>query len=357
MRKENKTDLLYQRLRQRINSMNAGESFPTVRELMAEYGVSQATVSQAMNQLKERGLIIAHVGRGTIVNKEVKNKPGLLFLESNWQAEEIRRIVKIMGEAAEEAGFDFTCSYYDYRYDITTQLDQFDADIMVIDTMPNDQLNPQQLLAITRAPAPVIIYRKTIPVDEINYVCGNNYAMGAQAADYFHRMGHRKLALLNNEPHFYSTDCKIQGFCSFSGINGCQVTMLDCNIVSGERADRQICAFADEIAAGKYDFTGILTISNVGAAKMYEELVKRGIKVPEDISLISGSNMPDMVNPSISTLAVDHREDGRMLMRMAHGLLAGERDLKRHIYSNHTLLEGTSVLNLNNCKQGEKLYA
>ncbi len=358
MRKENKTDLLYQQLRQRINGMASGDNFPTVRELMAEYKLSQATVSQAMSQLKERGLILAHVGRGTIVNKEVKNRPHLLLLESNWQAEEIRRIVKILAEAAENAGFDFTCSYYDHRHDVTTQLDQFDADVMIIDTMPNDQLNPRQLLAITRAPAPVIIYRKMIPVDDINYVCGDNYAIGAQVANYFYRMGHRKLALLNNEPHLYSTGRMVQGFCNFAGINDSTVTILDCKVISGERADRPISAFAAEIAAGKYDFTAMVTISNVGALKMYEELLKRGVRVPEDISLVSGCSMPDAsAHPLISSIVVDHREDGRILMRLAHGLLAREPGLVRQICSSHSLVERSSVLNLNNCQKGEVLYA
>ena len=45
MENGNKTDWLYRELRRRIALMRDGEAFPTVRELIAEYDLSQATVT------------------------------------------------------------------------------------------------------------------------------------------------------------------------------------------------------------------------------------------------------------------------------------------------------------------------
>lgn len=46
-----------------------GTRLPTIRELMREYGVGQATVQSALSDLKEQGLISAQVGRGSYVTK------------------------------------------------------------------------------------------------------------------------------------------------------------------------------------------------------------------------------------------------------------------------------------------------
>ena len=62
MENGNKTDWLYRELRRRIALMRDGEAFPTVRELIAEYDLSQATVTAAVKRLKEKGLIEAFVG-------------------------------------------------------------------------------------------------------------------------------------------------------------------------------------------------------------------------------------------------------------------------------------------------------
>jgi len=80
----NKSDRLYLQLRRRIAAMRDGEAFPTVRQLMAEYGVSQSTVTPAINLLKEKGLLEAYVGRGSFVCKQTEEKPCMLLLQNNY---------------------------------------------------------------------------------------------------------------------------------------------------------------------------------------------------------------------------------------------------------------------------------
>lgn len=84
MVKSSKSDQLYLQLRRRISAMKDGEPFPTVRQLMTEYQVSQSTVTPAINQLKEKGLIEAYVGRGSFVSKKDAGKPHMLLLQHNW---------------------------------------------------------------------------------------------------------------------------------------------------------------------------------------------------------------------------------------------------------------------------------
>ena len=63
------TDTITQSLIRMIDESADGERLPTVRELMAKYGVGQATVQDAYTTLREMGLITSQVGRGSFVVK------------------------------------------------------------------------------------------------------------------------------------------------------------------------------------------------------------------------------------------------------------------------------------------------
>ena len=63
------TDTITQSLIEMIDEAPDGARLPTVRELMARYGVGQATVQDAFTTLREKGLITSRVGRGSFVVK------------------------------------------------------------------------------------------------------------------------------------------------------------------------------------------------------------------------------------------------------------------------------------------------
>lgn len=344
MLKSNKSDELCVRLRQRIASMKDGEAFPTVRQLMAEYNVSQSTVTPAINLLKEKGLLKAYVGRGSFVCKKETTSPRLLLLQNNWRAEIFDLMAATLRAGAEANGFEFVHERYDYREDITQSLANYDADIIVLDGIANDLLTPEQILAISRSPAPVILSRNSVPVRQINYVCGDNSAAGSNIANYLIRMGHRKLGLLINEPHLYTVEAYRRGFESCARANGCEITILDCEMEPGDRPDQQIEKFIADYAAGKYDFTALFPVSANGALVARRCLDQHGIRVPQDLSLISsgcitGSDWLTVIDTGMDEYKV-------IIPRMAKDILEHKTNISRQIEFPQRLLERKSVRNL-----------
>jgi DNA-binding GntR family transcriptional regulator len=47
--------------------LKPGQKFPDMRDLAEEWGVAYQTVRRAMRELRERGLVVSRVGKGTFV--------------------------------------------------------------------------------------------------------------------------------------------------------------------------------------------------------------------------------------------------------------------------------------------------
>ena len=47
--------------------LKPGQKFPDMRDLAEDWGVAYQTVRRAMRELRERGLVVSRVGKGTFV--------------------------------------------------------------------------------------------------------------------------------------------------------------------------------------------------------------------------------------------------------------------------------------------------
>lgn len=59
--------LLAQQLKEQLRGLEPGSRLPTVRELVARYGVSPVTVNKALGHLAQQGLVVVRPGSGTYV--------------------------------------------------------------------------------------------------------------------------------------------------------------------------------------------------------------------------------------------------------------------------------------------------
>ena len=159
-----KSEVLYQQLCRKIAAMRDGTPFPTVRQLMTEYQVSQATVSPAIALLKERGLLESVPRQGMFVRRNRSgNAPKILLFHPDWDSPYLRQIQRELEWAAKKHHFNLEIILFDYREDICATLNNYNADLIVIDSITNDQLSPLQIFQISRAAAPVILCSNAVP--------------------------------------------------------------------------------------------------------------------------------------------------------------------------------------------------
>lgn len=321
MQKINKTDILYLELRKKISRMNDGELFPTVRSLIAEFGVSQPTVEAALGMLKDQDLLSAHVGRGTFVRKQKSKRKKILLFQPDWSAQSVTSVIEPFRKAAEKLGLDFDVQKYDYSL-TTVPLSQVrgNPDLIVLDSISTGYFSPENITAITKFPIPSLVSRAYVPIQGINCICNDNNAAGTFLANYLYRMGHRKIGVLLNEPRkSINSECLRKSFAFTAATMHCSIEYLDCKLSYGERPDEKIKDFASEIARGRYDFTALFAISNYGGWRIYEELCKRRVRVPEDISLLTNGDKPE--TPGVSTFDIPYTSYADSVMQLALEIL------------------------------------
>lgn len=346
MEKKSKSEQLFSELRRRITNMPDGTEFPSIRNLMEEYKVSQLTVTSALNNLKSLGMLTANPRSGLIVNKPQVSVPRILILQPDWTRKtQLLQEAAYLVEAAGNAGFFPQIHFYDYRQNIIEHLETFDAELLLLCSMPQHYFTPESLVKITHSPIPVVVLNDLLLVEGINSVCRNSGDSGVIAATCFFRKGHRALVSLYSEPEASHVTHGHHLFRTTALALGCTVEDWNCNMKPGDYPDARLKQFAREFAKGKHPCTGIYVSSSVSAIILMEEFAKLGIRVPEDISLISIGDNSDAERHGLTVLALISQETAAETMKIAKTLLQSRSNGGKFLQQECTpiLIERNSV--------------
>ncbi len=92
-----------------------GDRLPPERQLCGDFGVSRATLRQALGELEERGLITRHQGRGTFVTKPRVQLPivGVFSIRDAMEAHGMQMSTRVVNveiiEASRQLAADLAC--------------------------------------------------------------------------------------------------------------------------------------------------------------------------------------------------------------------------------------------------------
>jgi DNA-binding LacI/PurR family transcriptional regulator len=310
-----KSEQLFQLLKDRIGQMKDGERFPSVRQLMQEYNVSQFTVGPALDLLEERKLLIRKVGKGTFVRKNGEQKQYTVYYYMNdWNFDEASRTERICHKIAQERNYNYRRIIYHHSEDVYSQLPFGEADAIIINPSRSD-LSQAQLNILKNAPIPIIMIRATLHQLGLNCVGGHNVVAGTMAAEYFLKNGHRKMAILLSEPFSYTSNEIFDGYSSRIKAEGGELTVIDCKTRFGENS--QMKAFTElsrYLESNHADFTAMFVASDYSALGALRALSEFNINVPEQLSVLGfGGNISvALFKPSLSSIVIplDKMADG-----------------------------------------------
>ena len=331
----------------------------SMKELAKYCGVSVATVSKALNNhmdiseetknrirktADELGYYPNAAARSLKTNRTYNL--GVLFVDeahSGLTHEYFSAVLEGFKAQAERQGYDITfmnnhigkkeityCEYSKYR----------SLDGVIIACVDFNHPDVQELM------------NSNIPVVTIDYVHGNCTSILSDNANgmwslcsYIYERGHRKIAYIHGQEHAAVTKTRLASFYRFAEENGLEIP--DVYVKHSEYLETKMAAkYTKELLDMKNPPTCILYPDDTAIIGGINEITKRGLTIPEDISIAGydGSKISQLLKPHITTVQQDVAMIGKKAAeRLIKAIEKPKITLVKQILVEGKLLPGESV--------------
>jgi LacI family transcriptional regulator len=174
---------------------------------------------------------------------------------------------------------------------------------------------------------PVVLVNRSSDNARLPSVSGDDHAGIGLAVRHLASLGHRRIAHVGGPQDLSTGLARYQSFVSWMQSEG-----LDADprlIVFSERFHQTPGAVAtNELFERGAEFTAIVAANDLLAIGCYDVLADRGVRVPDDVSVVGYNDMPfsDKLNPPLTTIHIPHYMIGVRAAELALELIA-ERDV------------------------------
>lgn len=290
------------------------EKLRTEKELMEQYQVSRQTVRHALSLLEAEGYVRSRQGSGTfvlprkraVVNSSKQIALLLTYISDYIFPSIIRGIESVLSQKGYTLLLKATGNSMDQEREILTALMESPPCALIVDgnktALPNPNLSYyRQLQAMG---VPIIFIHATYPeLTDIPKIATNDKAGGRMAVDYLAKKGHSQIAGI-----FKSTDFQgIQRFTGFmEGMLANRLSFSDKHLIWFQDNDQMQVLLGSSKTLQYFDnCTGVVCYNDQIALDVIRFLTKYGIRVPEDVSVISfdDSSLAQYSHPNITSFS------------------------------------------------------
>ncbi len=166
-----------------------------------------------------------------------------------------------------------------------------------------------KLLAdLTKKQVPTVIVGREMEIDTVSTVAVDNEAGARTALESLYRLGHREVAFIRGPKTLASSGQRWKGIRSFAqevGINldAKRIAEVPESLDPNSSFEAGANLTADILRSGK-NFTALMAFDDMTALGALRTLKKKGVRVPEDCSVIGFDDVPQaaLSAPSLSTV-------------------------------------------------------
>ncbi len=302
--------------------LQPGDRIPTEMDLCRLYGISRATARQALDTLRELGLVRREVGRGTFVVKReggvtpqgavigvvVARLKGLFVLD----------ILGGIQRAAMASGYVLAVHTSEYQPGgeeaACRQLRERGAQGIILEPSPACGTPPAFLEELVQSGCPAVLVDRYIPGAHVPWVASDNFAGGLALGRHLIRLGRRRLAFLLSREHGTTTAVeRVAGVRAAMGEAGVPPEVLRQVVLQGEMLEpassvvRRTVSSALLVGPMTEWPDAVLCMNDDAASELLPLLHERGIRVPEDIAVTGFDDLPyaASVRPALTTVRQD----------------------------------------------------
>jgi LacI family transcriptional regulator len=307
----------------------------TITDIAAEAGVSVPTVSRVLNgrsdvaphtRARIEQLLRDHgyQRRGSRLAPRAR-LVDLVFndLDSPWAVEIIRGVEE--GAHAEGVGTVVTAIHR--RASAAREwLDNLaarasDGAILVttdLDPALHSELRGLQVPAVVVDPAGV-------PALDVPTVGATNWAGGISATEHLLALGHRRIGVIAGTPTLWCTRARLDGY--RAALEAAGVAYDPALVADGDFGYESGFRAGERLLGQPSPVTAIFATNDQMALGVYEAVRRRGLRVPEDVSVVGFDDLPESrwSSPPLTTVRQPLVEMGLLAARTVLRLVKGER--------------------------------
>jgi LacI family transcriptional regulator, galactose operon repressor len=299
----------------------AGVSVPTVsRVLNGRSDVSPGTrdrVEQLLQQHGYRRRVSRRSGRANLVD--------LVFndLDSPWAVELIRGVEDV----THAAGVGTVVSAVHRRSVPTKQwLQNLRARASDGVIFVTSELSPPVHSELHRLGIPMVVIDPAGgAASDVPTIGATNWAGGLSATEHLVSLGHRRIGLIAGPKHLLCSRARLDGY--RAGLEAAGIATDDTLIVQGDFLHESGFAGCGALLDLPDPPTAVFASSDTMALGAYEAARRRGLRVPDDLSIVGFDDLPESrwSSPPLTTVRQPLAEMGILAARTALRLARGER--------------------------------
>lgn len=344
--------MFWKRTEKRVKSMTEKKNY-SIAEVARICGVSKATVSRVINNIPQG------------VGPETREKVLKTVRELNYRPNALARSVATSRSGTIGLIIPDVSNFFfpTIIRGITDYMDSCGYSVIVANSDYDPDREAQQLLRLVDRRVDGILlctgvsnkdflcdFRKhNIPLALLgrNFdnscsdasIIGDNAKGAYKSASHLLKNGSRRVVYVEGNPHTAGSRQRLEGYKQAHAEFG--IPVREEYIISGEYSIAFGQKTAKQLLDSGLEFDGIITGSDLIAIGILSQLMKSGVRVPEDVELIGFDNieLTTVVTPQLSTISKPHYEMAQHISEQLIRIIQGET-----IPLPHTVVEPELIL-------------
>lgn len=315
-------------------------------------GVSDETRLRVLQAAQEMGYKLKNSSKNLEDGTQKKylqlirlKKHGLVAADTAFFAEVVEGIV----EASKKAGYQLLISNL-YLNDIkghAFESEDYDhADGVIVFAT---ELYSEDVAFLHGLNKKIVILDSYFVDHRWNTILMNNHEAAYQAVEHFNKKGHRRIGYLRSNTPIYNFQKRYQGYKESMNLMNLEINPTDTLLLEPTLAgaQRDMERLLDKIKLDQLP-TAFLADNDIIAAGAINAMKNKGIRIPQDISIIGIDDMPfcQITDPKLTTIRIFKNEIGREAVALLLKTMAQDGHYTQKIEIDTELIERESVEDL-----------
>lgn len=302
------------------NDYALGSKIPSEAELRQQYDVSRHTIRQAIGELVNEGFLIKQQGSGTFVSDQYKN----------YQTRNGKKTIGVITTYLSDyifpsiiRGIEEELSKHDYslmlsstrnnveneRRSLESMIDQ-NVDGLIIEPTKSNLMNPNlnYYLNLTERPTPLIMLNASYEELDLPVVALNDEESGKIATEHLIDLGHTNIGILTKSDDLQGKN-RFKGY--LKALYDAKLSFSNDFILRYDTESKEdIPHLIHNMLEAEELPTAFVCYNDEIAVQLIKEIHGRGLKVPDDISVVShDDSFYSTTLPTVKLTSIEHPKE------------------------------------------------